>query len=236
MEQSQKLLKDYTDTEKGAYLSAIASIATADRSASAEELQFLDTLAESAELTPDQKNNVRRAATEVAGDELKMHLDVLKNSELRYSLLTDLIAFAESDQHYSEEEKAGIEQMAQYLNVNQEQFSTINQFVQKTSTADLGQEQVKQQGFLGSLGLDEKFKRAGLDMGSLTKGLLGMSGPMILADLVRKGFSGNKGNTGGGTVGGTTGKGGGGFGSMISMISGGRGIKNAGGLLGKLFK
>jgi hypothetical protein len=150
--------------------------------------------------------------------------------------LTDLIAFAESDQNYSAEEKASIQQMAQYLNINQEQFATINQFVQKTSTANVSQEQVQQKGFLQSMGLEEKFKGAGLNMGSLTKGLLGMSGPMILADLVRKGFSGKKGGSVAGSLGAPTNAGRGGLGSLISMISGGRGISSSGGLLGKIMK
>ena len=234
MEQSQRLLKDYSDQEKGAYISAIASIATADRSASPEEIQFLETLATSAELSPQQRSNVQRAATEVAGEELKTNLDLLKTSELRYALLTDLMAFAESDNHYSDEEKAGIQKMAQYLGINQEQVSTINQFVQKTSTANVTAQQVQQPGFLSSLGLEEKFRKAGLDMGSLTKGLLGMQGPMILADLVRRGFSGNKSTTATGVTQG--GERPGGFGSLISTITGGKGLKSAGSLLGKLFK
>jgi hypothetical protein len=80
MEQSEKLLKDYTDTEKGAYLSAIASIATADRSASEEELQFLNALADSADLSPVQQSKVTLAATELTGEELKASLDVLKTA------------------------------------------------------------------------------------------------------------------------------------------------------------
>jgi hypothetical protein len=33
MQQTEKLIKDYSDVEKGSYLGAIASIATADRTA-----------------------------------------------------------------------------------------------------------------------------------------------------------------------------------------------------------
>ena len=101
MEQSEKLLKDYSDVEKGSYLGAIASIATADRTASEEEIEFIEALADSAELSPEQKEAVQRAATEITGEELQKCLDVLKGSDLRFSLITDMIAFAESDQNYS---------------------------------------------------------------------------------------------------------------------------------------
>jgi uncharacterized tellurite resistance protein B-like protein len=118
MEQTEKLLKDYSDIEKGSYLGAIASIATADRSASEEELEYIQALADSADLSQQQKEAVETAATELSGEELKKCLDNLKNSELRFSLITDLIAFAESDQNYTPEEKANIEKIAQYLNIN----------------------------------------------------------------------------------------------------------------------
>src|SRR3712207_24361 len=123
MEQQQKLLKDYSDLEKGAYLGAVASLATADREASEEELEYIRALAESADLSPEQHEAVVQAATELSGDELNRCLDILKTSDLRFSLITELISFAEADQHYTEEEKANVEKIAQHLNINQQQFS-----------------------------------------------------------------------------------------------------------------
>jgi uncharacterized tellurite resistance protein B-like protein len=245
MVQEEKSLKDYSDQEKGAYISAIASLATADRSAGEEELTFLDKLADAADLSPQQKINVHNAATDATGKNLKDNLDLLKGSELRFSLLTDLIAFAEADQNYSAEEKANIEKIAQYLEINGEQFATINQFVQKASTADVSEEQVKQQGFLGSLGMENKFKSAGINMGSISKGLLGMLAPMILGGMVSRGLGGRSGGGLGGMLGGMLGGGGiggmlggagrgGGLGSLIGMLSGGRGIGSTGGLLGRM--
>ena len=166
----EKLLKDYTDSEKGAYISAIASIATADRSATEDELDFLEALADAADLSPEQRTNVRDAAVENSAEELKKNLDTLRGSELRFSLLTDLVAFAEADQDYSDAERENIHKIAQYLNINQEQFSTINQFVQKASTAEVSEEAVEQQGFLGSLGMEDKFKKAAKNFTQQTTG------------------------------------------------------------------
>jgi uncharacterized tellurite resistance protein B-like protein len=242
MAQSEKLLKDYTDMEKGSYIGAIASIATADKTASEEELEFLDELADSANLSPEQKETVRRAATELSGEELQKCLDVLKGSDLRFSLITDLIAFAESDQNYTPEEKANIEKIAQYLNINQQQFSLLDQFVHKTAETEVTPQQMQSQGFLGSLGLGDQFKNAGINMSSLTKGLLGVAGPIILAGLVRRGFRGGtrRGSLGGGlggNLGGMLGGGmGGGIGSLIGMLNGGRGIGSTGGLFSRILR
>ena len=91
------VLEGYSDQEKGAYLGAVASIATADRSASEEEMQYIVALCDAADISEQQKEAVIRAASELSGDELKKCLDILKNSELKYSLVTDIIAFAKAD-------------------------------------------------------------------------------------------------------------------------------------------
>jgi hypothetical protein len=55
MENNEPLLAGHTDQEKGAYLGAIASIATADRQASQEELDSLAELCDAARLNDQQK-------------------------------------------------------------------------------------------------------------------------------------------------------------------------------------
>jgi uncharacterized tellurite resistance protein B-like protein len=238
MEQTEKLLKDYSDVEKGSYLGAIASIATADRTASEEELEYIQALADSAELSAEQKEAVERAATELSGEELKSCLDNLKGSDLRFSLITDLIAFAESDKNYSPEEKENIEKIAQYLNINKQQFSLLDQFVQKTARSNAAPEEIQHHGFLGSLGLEDKFKGAGINIGSITKGLLGVAGPMILGGLLSRGMRGRSGGGLGGMLGGGLGGmlGGGGLGSLTSMLNGGRGLGSTGGLFSRILK
>jgi uncharacterized tellurite resistance protein B-like protein len=228
MTTEEKLLKDYSDIEKGAYLGAIASIATADRAASEQEIEYINVLAESADLSDGQRQAVERAATEISGEELKRCLDILKTSELRYSLVTDLIGFAEADKAYSEEEKANVQKIASYLGIDRQQFSLLDQFVQKTAEVQPEPEEIKKPGFLSSLGFDQKFKNLGINFGSLTKGLLGIAGPMILSSMLRR----RSGNMAAGfnpfsrqTLGM-----GGGLGSIISMLSGGRN-NGTGGLL-----
>ena len=250
----EKLLRDFTDEEKGAYISAIASLATADRTASEEEHEFLQAIADSAELSREQVDKINAAADDTTGQSLKASLDALKTSELRYSLLADLVAFAEADQDYSAQEKAHVDEMAAYLNITQEQADTIKQFVHKAATTDLSEEDLQQP--VNALGMNQQFQAAGLNMGSITKGLLAIAGPMILQRLLsRRGMAGGGGGLGGmlggmlggglgGMLGGggrTTGAGGmggmgGGLGSLISILSGGRGVGSTGGLLGRVLK
>ena len=227
----KRLLKDYSDLEKGAYLGAISSIATADHAASDEEMEYIMALADSADLSEEQKQAVRRSATELTGQELKKCLDILKDSELKYSLVTDIISFAEADKKYSEEEKANVEKISQYLGINQQQFNLLDQFVKKTAEVKPGPEEVTKPNFLSKLGLDQKFQNSGINIGSLTKGLLGIAGPLILANLMR----GRQSRGAGSTLNPFSTGGGGGLGSIISMLSGGRGFSRTGNMFNRVF-
>lgn len=229
------VLEGYSDQEKGAYLGAISSIATADRHASEEEKQYIAALCDAAGLSEPQKDVVIRAADELSGEELKQCLDILKNSDLKYSFVTDLIAFAKADKNYSTEEQQRVKEMSQYLGVDQNQFSLLNEFTEKAAAKDVPVEEKASPSFLSSLGLTEKMKNAGINPNSLMKGLIGIAGPLILGGIV-SGALRRRGRGAGmfGNLGGILG--GAGLGSLIGMLSGGRGFRNSGGLLGRIFR
>lgn len=233
MENDKRLLADYSDLEKGAYLGAISSMATADHVATEEEIRHIMTLADNADLSEGQKQAVVRAAQELSGEELRKCLDILKNSDLRFSLVTDLISFAEADKAYTDEEKKNVEKISQYLGLNEQQFSLLDQFVKRTAEAQPAPEEVKKPGFLSSLGLDQKFRNSGINFSSLTKGLLGIAGPMLLANMFRR-RTGTGTNTAGFNMLGGLG-GGGGLGSIVSLLSGGRRLSGKGNFLNRIF-
>ncbi len=240
------ILEGQSDLEKGAYLGAIASIATADREATEEELAYLSELCDAASLSEQQKEMVLRAATELTGEELDKCLDVLKTSDLKHALITDLIAFARSDNDYNEAEEQHVHRIAQYLGVGEKQFSLLDKFATEAETAS--PEEVASPSFLANTGMQDKMQSAGINTGSLFKGLLGIAGPMILAGMLSRGMRGRGGGLmgglggllgggmmgGGGMLGGGGMGMGGGLGSLIGMLSGGRGMRSGGGLLGRI--
>ncbi len=247
MESNEQLLAGYSTREKGAYLGAIASIATADRQATDEELEFLQAMAESAELTEDQEQAVLQAANDPANGQLQESLDILKGSELRYSLITDLIAFAKSDGKYTAEEQNMVQEMASYLNIDATQYSTINQFVDQAGQAQQQGQDVTSQNFMQSSGFGDKFRQSGINGSSLMKGMIGIMAPLLLSRMIggrrrRGGMMGGGGLGGmvmGGLLssvlgGGMRNRGMGGMGGMFDVLSGGRGYRGMGGLLGGL--
>lgn len=238
MEKQTTILGGYTDLEKGAYLGALASLATADRVASAEETAYIEALCESANLSEEQNDLIRKTATtEMTDEELKRCLDVLKASDLRFSFVSDVIAFAQADQTYSEEEKQNVQKIASYLDVNPTQFSLLDQFTKKavaeapSQAAALESEKTSPASFLDSLGFGDKLKNAGINSNALMKGALSILGPLVLAKM----FSGGRRNQGmyrhggGGLFGGLFG------GGLLGSLLGGRGsFGNAGGMLGRI--
>jgi uncharacterized tellurite resistance protein B-like protein len=265
METEGQILSGHSDAEKGAYLAAIASIATADTEASEVELDHLTALCEAAELSPEQTEKVLAAATSTEEQELLQNLDVLKTSDLKYSLVTDLFAFAKSDGNYSEEEQHSVAKISNYLGIDQTQFGLLGEVADKTNQAASLGEEAQTQGVQSAFGMGDKLKASGINSGGLLKGLISMAAPFIIGRMMRgnRGRSssgggilgqlggmlgGNSGGGmlgggsgggmlgGGGSGGGMLGGGGGGLGSLIGMLNGGKGMGGIGSMLGKLFK
>lgn len=227
-----QLLQNYSEAEKTAYLSAIASLATADRQASEPEMQFLQGLAQQAGLSEQGAQQVAQAAQSANNQGIQQNLDALKGSDLRFSLVTDLISFARADGSYSNDEEAMISKMSQYLGVNPEQKQTLETVVDQAAQVPHDPQDPAKQGFLSSIG--DKLSSVGIPKSALMTGLLGVVAPMVLSRVM--GGGGNQGQGGGGglmggSMGGLLGGLGGGGNSGGGMLGGGMGSL-LGGLLG----
>lgn len=247
MEQEQNtLLKDYSLEEKGAYLAALATIASADGNASAEELEFLQLMGEAAELPENLRQEVVQVAQNPNQISLQRCLDVLKKSQLRFSFITDIISFAKADGKYSPEEEQRIKEIATYLGVDQKQFSILGQFVDKAGEAQQQGVDPTSQSFLSKSGFGDMFKNVGISPG-MVQGMLGILAPIVISRMLSGGRRHHHGmgmGSGllGGLLGGGMGMGGGmygggggmsgGLGSMISILGGLGGRRGYGGMGG----
>lgn len=231
-----QLLQNYSEDEKTAYLSAVASLATADRQASPAEGQFLQALCQQAGLSASSTQQVSAAANDPNNASIQQHLDVLKGSDLRYSLVTDLISFSRADGAYSNDEETMVNKMSQYLGINQQQQQTLETVVDQAATVSHDPQDPAKEGFLSSIG--DKLSNVGIPKGALMAGLLGVVAPMVLSKVMGGGSSnanagygdqsgyGNQSSSGGG-LGGLLG---GGMGGLL----GGAAQSGMGGLLGGL--
>jgi uncharacterized tellurite resistance protein B-like protein len=216
-EETTTLLKDYTDQEKGAYLGALATIASADGNVSEEEITFLGLLGEAAELPQNLQEEVISIAKNPSQISLQRCLDVLKGSPLRFSFITDIISFAKSDGEYSQEEQKRIAEVGNYLGIDQKQFSILDQFVDTANQAQEKGEDPTSQSFLNKSGFGDMFKKAGISPG-MVAGMLGVLAPMVISGMMNRRRSSGM---GGGMMGGGMGSMGGGMGGLLGGLLGG---------------
>lgn len=244
------LLKDYSQEEKGAYFGALAIMASADGKTTEEELQFLQMMAEAAELPANVQQEVQAVAKNPSIISLEKCLDTLKTSQLRFSFVTDIISFAKADGQYTPDEQQRIKEVSEYLGIDQKQYSILDQFVNKAEEAKQHGEDPTSQSFLNKSGFGDMFKNAGISPAMVT-GMLGILAPIVLSGMMRR-RGGMMGGMGGGLLGGLLGGAmmggggmyggrgyGGGLGSIISVLGGlngrkGYGSMRSGGLGGLL--
>lgn len=219
---NNRVLQNYSEQEKTAYLSVIASLASADRQASEAEIEFLQQLSQASGLSGGATQQVISAAQDANNSTIKQNLDVLRGSDLRFSLVTDLISFARADGAYSNDEEAMVNKIAAYLGINQQQQHTLEQVVDQASKVPHDANDPAKQGFLS--GITDKIESAGIPKGALMGGLLGVVAPMVLSRMMGGGSRG----MGGGLMGGGT------MGGLMSGAMGGMGGSGMGGLLGGL--
>lgn len=243
MEQEQTtLLKDYSLEERGAYLGALATMATADGTASEEELEFLRLLGEAAELPDTMQEEVVQIARNPSQISLERCLDVLKGSQLRFSFITDIISFAKADGKYTPDEEQHIHKIADYLGVDQQQFSLLDRFVDKADEARQQGQDPTSASFLNQSGFESMFQKAGISP-NMVKGMLGILAPILISRMLSGGRRHRSGGLGGllggllgggmmagGMRGGGFGGRGGGLGSLISILGGLSGRRNYGGM------
>jgi uncharacterized tellurite resistance protein B-like protein len=218
-----QLLQNYSEAEKTAYLSAIAALATADRQATAPEAEFLQRLAQQAGLSPEATRQVLAAADSADNRTVQQSLDQLKSSDLRYSLVTDLISLARADGTYSQGEEEMVGKMAAYLGINPEQKQTLESVVDQAANVPHDPQDPNKQGFLSGIG--DKLSNVGIPKGALMAGLLGVVAPMVISRVMGGGSNnGGQVQSPGGSMGGLL------SGAMGTL--GGRG--SLGGMLGGL--
>ncbi|TYZ08837.1 TerB family tellurite resistance protein [Hymenobacter lutimineralis] len=216
-----QLLQQYSEAEKTAYLSVIASLASADREASAAEVEFLQQLAHTAGLGGGATQQIIAAARDSTNESVKANLDALRQSDLRFSLVTDLISFARADGAYSNTEEEMVNKISTYLGITPQQTHALEQVVDQAAQVPHSASDPAKQSFLGGIG--DKLDSVGIPKGALMAGLLGVVAPMVISK-VMGGRGGQMGGMGGPLGGG----------SMGGLLGGAMGGSSMGGLLGGL--
>jgi uncharacterized tellurite resistance protein B-like protein len=113
-------------SERIDYLTVIASMAGADVVLAPEERENLQRLCRELELPDADAAKVLQTAHRPT-DKIERHLDALKSSPLRFTLLSDCLALAYADGDYAAGEKKEIYSLARALGVDDAQVAALEE-------------------------------------------------------------------------------------------------------------
>lgn len=244
-----------SDEIKTSYLVILGAMATVDRENTPEEIAFTEQMANVAGLSEEGQAKVTEALKNTQSVDLKSHLEKFKDNDLKYSLVTDLLNMSYADGDFEAEEVDALKQINMILDVNEEQYEALQNYVKaankevegKEGNVELGEQGEAQEpsnDFLEKQGLLDGFKKAGIPTNNFLNGSTIGSLLTSAAFSALKGFmsGGNQGKAGGGLLGGLIGsmmgggqtqgqgqqgQGGGLMGSVLSsMLGGGQGAGN----------
>jgi uncharacterized tellurite resistance protein B-like protein len=121
-------LENYSEDEQVTYLSILSSICYVDKEFSDQEKHQLDVLLENLKISDQGKGKIYSAIFSLQHEEKLSNLGIiqdLNNTELKYTLISDLCLFAFADSNFSDEEYQYILEIGEILGITQEQIDAI---------------------------------------------------------------------------------------------------------------
>lgn len=112
-------------TERVDYLTVVASMAMVDGVVRAEEVDRLDALCTQFALEPGDAASVAEAAQHPDAVQVRALLERLASSDLRFTLVADLVGMALADDEYAGTEREEVRAVAEILGVADEQIAAI---------------------------------------------------------------------------------------------------------------
>ena len=113
-------------------------MAWADGKVTDDERKKLEGFCELAGLDKESLKDVLDEASHEKAKDLKRHFDALKDSDLRFTILTDCAFLSFADGHFDETEKAEIEKTAAGLGIAGRQLEAISNYVKAVASLGKG--------------------------------------------------------------------------------------------------
>ena len=129
-------IKKFSQEEKVAYLSVVASMANADGQVTDEEISHLRKACKNVELDPTGIGAVIAAAEDPSQAEIKKYMESLSSSELRFTLLTDIFYLAYADNKLTDDELENIGKIGSSLKIKVDQIAALRKYVEAVRKAE----------------------------------------------------------------------------------------------------
>ena len=120
--------EEYSENEKIAYLSILSAICYVDKEFDDKEKRQLDVLFEQLKISDKGKSKIYSSIFSLQHEDKLANLETIQdlgNTELKYTLISDLCLFSLADSNFSDEEYQYILGIGEILNITQEQVDAI---------------------------------------------------------------------------------------------------------------
>lgn len=127
-EQKKHPLEEYPENERVVYLSILSAICYVDKEFSDKEKRQLDILLKQLEISDEGKSRIYSSIFSLQHEDKTANLETIQelgNTELKYTLISDLCLFALTDSAFSDEEYQYILGIGEILGITQEQVDAI---------------------------------------------------------------------------------------------------------------
>lgn len=127
-DQKKHPLEAYPENERVVYLSLLSAICYVDREFSDTEKHQLDLLLKQLEISDEGQSKIYSSIFSLQNEDKTANLATIQslgNTELKYTLISDLCLLALTDQSFSDEEYQYILGIGELLDVTQEQIDAI---------------------------------------------------------------------------------------------------------------
>ncbi|MDM8521415.1 TerB family tellurite resistance protein [Anaerolineales bacterium HSG6] len=126
--QKKHPLEEYPENEQIAYLSILSAICYVDKEFADEEKYQLDVLLEQLAISDEGKSKIYSSIFSFQHEDKVANLEIVQglgNTELKYTLISDLCLFALADSIFLDEEYQYILEIGEILGISQEQVDAI---------------------------------------------------------------------------------------------------------------
>lgn len=127
-EQKKHPLEEYSENEQIAYLSILSAVCYVDKEFGDKEKRQLDVLLAQLKISDVGKSKIYSSIFNLQHEDKLANLDVIQNlgnTELKYTLISDLCLFSLADSKFTDEEYQYILGIGEALGITQEQVDAI---------------------------------------------------------------------------------------------------------------
>lgn len=166
MEENNPLLQ-YSEEQRAAYLTVLSTLAMVDGEVDEEEAQLIEQMCKDSKLSFNNKMQVLNGLYKPDEVDLKPVLDSLKDTNLKFSLVADILKLVQADGEFTPDEVKQVALLKSSMLLSDAQFDAVNNYVDLATS--MTSEGITND-FLEKAGLDKKFAELGIPADTFSAG------------------------------------------------------------------